>query len=78
MMESTIGRVTRIIEPLAQIGNLRRLGDDEVREAARMILERRASRLSDASADSSTGTDLSATSDSSAEALVPMPTEVKE
>jgi DNA repair exonuclease SbcCD ATPase subunit len=48
MMETTLGRVARTIEPLTQIGNLRRLGDDEVREAARVILDRRMSRYSQA------------------------------
>jgi len=48
MMETTLGRVARTIEPLTQIGNLRRLGDEEVREAARVILDRRTNRYSQA------------------------------
>ena len=46
MLESTLGRVAQVIEPLTQIGNLRRLGDEEVREAARVILDRRMTRFS--------------------------------
>ncbi|MFO1021310.1 MAG: hypothetical protein U0903_11525 [Planctomycetales bacterium] len=46
MMETTIGRVTRILEPIAQIGNMRGLSEVEVREAARKILEKRAANIS--------------------------------
>ena len=45
-MESTVGRVARVMKPLAQLGNLRRLSEDEARAAARVILDRRATRLS--------------------------------
>ena len=50
MMESTLGRVAQVVEPLTQIGNLRRLGEEEVREAARVILDRRMTRLSQSDA----------------------------
>ena len=46
MMESTLSRVAQVVEPLTQIGNLRRLSDDEMREAARVILDRRVTRFS--------------------------------
>jgi hypothetical protein len=46
LMESSIARVAEVIRPLTEIVNLRRLGDDEVREAARVVLERRGSRVS--------------------------------
>ena len=46
MMESTLSRVAKVVEPLTQIGNLRRLSDDEMREAARVILDRRVTRFS--------------------------------
>ncbi|MGQ0634945.1 MAG: hypothetical protein ACT4QC_10065 [Planctomycetaceae bacterium] len=45
LMETTIGRVARALEPLTQIVNIRRLSDDELREAARTILDQRATRL---------------------------------
>lgn len=41
LLESTVGRAVRIIQPLVQLGNIRRLNEDDVREAARTILERR-------------------------------------
>lgn len=46
MLESTIGRVAKIIEPLVQIGNVRRLSEPELRDAARVILEKRSTRIS--------------------------------
>ena len=86
MMETTIGRVARTIEPLTQIGNLRRLGDEEVREAARVILDRRNARYSQADASSAASVvsdgvpaDAAATSgDADAEAAVPMPRDAAE
>lgn len=45
LMESSIVRVAGVIQPLTEIVNLRRLGDDEVREAARVVLDRRNSRV---------------------------------
>ncbi|MFM8725648.1 MAG: hypothetical protein ACKON9_11050, partial [Planctomycetaceae bacterium] len=45
LMESSIVRVASVIQPLTEIVNLRRLGDDEVREAARVVLDRRNSRV---------------------------------
>ena len=45
LMESTVVRAVRILEPLIQLGKLRRLSDGEVRDAARVILDQRTSRL---------------------------------
>lgn len=45
MMETTIGRVLRILEPLAQVKNLTRLSDSEVRSAARAILDQRNAKM---------------------------------
>lgn len=55
MMESTLGRVANVVEPLTQIGNLRRLGEEEVREAARVILDRRTTRFSQTESTTETG-----------------------
>ncbi|MGV2334571.1 MAG UNVERIFIED_CONTAM: hypothetical protein LVR18_10815 [Planctomycetaceae bacterium] len=73
MMETTLGRVARTIEPLTQIGNLRRLGDEEVREAARVILDRRTNRYSQADAASGSSSD----SETVTEGEVPTPRDAK-
>ncbi len=44
LLETTIARAMHALEPLAELGNLRRLDDDEVRAVARDILERRRER----------------------------------
>lgn len=46
MLETTVGRALRVLEPLAQLRNLSRLSDAEVRAAARAILDQRNARLS--------------------------------
>jgi hypothetical protein len=46
LMEGTLGRVAKLLEPLAQIANVRRLSERELREAARSILENRSTRIS--------------------------------
>jgi hypothetical protein len=46
LLEGTLGRVARLLEPLVQIANVRRLSDRELREAARSILENRSTRIS--------------------------------
>lgn len=46
LLESTVARAVRMIEPLAELTDLRRLNEDEVREAARVILDRRNTRIS--------------------------------
>jgi len=45
MLETTVGRVAKSLEPLAQIANVRRLSDNEIRDAARNILEKRSTRV---------------------------------
>jgi hypothetical protein len=46
-LEPTIAKISRILEPLANIANVRRLNENELRDAARVILEKRsATRLS--------------------------------
>jgi hypothetical protein len=57
LMESTIGRVARVLEPLVEIANVRRLSSDELREAARAILENRATRISSRPGSSSFAAD---------------------
>jgi len=55
LMESTLTKVSRMMKPLVELGNLRRLNEDELRSAARLILDQRtATRLSKNSTDSST------------------------
>ena len=44
LMEATVSRVAKIIEPLGELTNLRRMSDDDVREAARTIMDSRTSR----------------------------------
>ncbi|HUG90678.1 MAG TPA: hypothetical protein VML55_07595 [Planctomycetaceae bacterium] len=51
LMETSVMRAVRVLEPLAELANLRRLGDAEIRQAARTILEQRATRLSRAGDD---------------------------
>ena len=46
MLETTIGRALRVLEPLAQLKNLTRLSEPEVRAAARAILDQRGAKLS--------------------------------
>lgn len=46
LLETTITRVAKALAPMAQLGNIRRLNDNELREAARSILEQRQSRIS--------------------------------
>ena len=41
LLENTVSRVARVLQPLTQLANLRRLGNREVREAARTILDSR-------------------------------------
>ena len=46
LLEGTVSRVARILKPMTELGNLRRLGDQEVRAAARTIMQNRSSRYS--------------------------------
>ncbi|MFN8709311.1 MAG: hypothetical protein ACK50J_21725, partial [Planctomyces sp.] len=87
MMESTVGRVANVIQPLTEIGNLRRLSEVEVREAARVILDRRMTRFSQSEPSSNAGTssDSASVQTSAAETqnegvneeLVPLPPEAR-
>ncbi len=82
MMESTLGRVAQVVEPLTQIGNLRRLSDDEMREAARVILDRRITRFSQSDSQPETGAADSSnkaqsTATTTQEELVPLPPEAR-
>ncbi|MDA0285362.1 MAG: hypothetical protein O3B86_18595, partial [Planctomycetota bacterium] len=45
LMESTVRKVADILEPLAELSDLRRLGSSEMREAARSIIDQRNSRV---------------------------------
>lgn len=46
-LEPTIAKISRILEPLTNIANVKRLNENELRDAARVILEKRsATRLS--------------------------------
>jgi hypothetical protein len=45
LLETTISRAMETLQPLAELGNLRRLSDAEVREVARDLLERRRERM---------------------------------
>jgi DNA repair exonuclease SbcCD ATPase subunit len=45
LLETTITRVTRALEPMTQLGNIRRLNDGDLRDAARTILEQRQTRV---------------------------------
>lgn len=79
MMESTLGRVAQVIEPLSEIGNLRRLSEIEVREAARVILDHRMARF--AQTESMTGVTAAEAAagqpETADETLVPFPVEPK-
>jgi transcriptional regulator of met regulon len=55
LLESSVGQALRILEPLTQLADLRRLGESEVPDAARLILERRTARLSSHDADPQPG-----------------------
>lgn len=83
MMETTLGRVAQVVEPLAELGNLRRLNENEIREAARVILDRRAARYSQSEPAAGSQTvvndSLPAAGDSPAsETLVPLPPEARQ
>lgn len=48
LLETTLTRALTALQPLAELGNLRRLDDAELREVARTLLERRRSRMAEA------------------------------
>lgn len=41
LMEATVRKVVDVLEPLAEISSLRRMGDAELRDAARVIMDKR-------------------------------------
>ena len=45
LLETTVARAMEALEPLASMQNLRRLDEEEVRDVARQILERRRERM---------------------------------
>lgn len=57
LLESAVGRVARILEPLAQLVDLRRLSAAELRAAAQVVLQRRAHRLAQSPRDNVPPTD---------------------
>jgi hypothetical protein len=69
LLESSVARAVRMIEPLAELTDLRRLNEDEVREAARVILDRRNTRVSSRPVDLPPMSE----SDEEIERLVPVP-----
>ncbi|MEK6258439.1 MAG: hypothetical protein AABP62_07435 [Planctomycetota bacterium] len=75
LMETTISRVSRMMKPLVELGNLRHLSDDELRQAARLILDgRTATRVSKNSTESRPQPINTASGGSSSESgLVPLP-----
>lgn len=76
MMETTIGRVASVIAPLTEISSLRRLSDREIREAARVIIDQRNSRLSREPSEGSAV--MTAEADNADESdLVPLPPEAR-
>ena len=53
LMETTITRVSQMMKPLVELGNLRHLSDEELRQAARLILDgRTATRVTKNAMDS--------------------------
>ncbi|MEX0724836.1 MAG: hypothetical protein WEB58_16600 [Planctomycetaceae bacterium] len=45
LLESTINKAVTILKPLSELANFRRMTDEEIRSAARAILDERASRV---------------------------------
>ncbi len=45
LLESTVAKALRMLEPLTQLGNLRRLSDADVKQSVRTIIAERRSRL---------------------------------
>ncbi|MEO2018726.1 MAG: hypothetical protein ABGZ53_30625 [Fuerstiella sp.] len=76
MMESTVGRVAQVMAPLTELSSLRRLGESEIREAARVIMSRRSTRLSHSGA--APNTEAPQESAGIKGDLVPLPLEARE
>jgi len=85
LMESTIRKVATVLEPLAELYNVRRMGKSELREAARTVIENRSSRIAGRSVESTrTASENlkidsleSLTSERPVDVLVPMPRDIK-
>ncbi len=58
MLETTIGRVMKVLEPLTQLKTLTRLSDGEIRAAARAIIEQRGTKVTRREAGDSDRTQL--------------------
>lgn len=52
LMESTVRKVAGILEPLAELSDLRRLSREDMREAARVIIDQRTARVAARPTDS--------------------------
>lgn len=73
LMETTLAKAVRTLQPLLELGNVRRMSDEEIRSAARSILEERNTRLSNRTSRSRQAYESNAVKD----AAVPQPTEEK-
>ena len=76
MMETTIGRVAAVVEPLTEITSLRRLSDSEMREAARVILSQRNTRVTQNDSPEASGKAIPP--ETSDDDLVPLPPEARD
>ncbi len=68
LMEPVVARIAHLMQPLTELANLDRLGNREIREVARGVMDQRALRLSAAPTDS--------VRDSGSTGLVPEPQDV--
>ncbi|HET6425442.1 MAG TPA: hypothetical protein VFG20_17270, partial [Planctomycetaceae bacterium] len=46
LMEKSVAKAVRMLEPLLELGNVRRMSDTELRNAAKVILDNRTTRVS--------------------------------
>ena len=77
LMETSLAKVARIMKPLVELGNIRRLSDEELRHAARSILDgRTATRVTKNSSDNRPTAISGISAETSADEYgdVPMPT----
>ena len=78
MMETTVGRIANIMSPLTELSSLRRLNPNEVRAAARMILDGRSTRLSQSASSIKEAIEAEVDTGNIDEAdLVPLPPEAR-
>ncbi len=67
LMEATFTKVVRMLEPLAELGDLRRLNEEDIRQAARSILDARtAERVPNPAATKRPEADVAPTADAAA------------